>query len=372
MLPDTPRAGARSALASRRLMERLRLLCDCGVGLEPIAAQACEIIRDLIGARSGSIFWLDRYGAPAGFFHDCAPAELKDLFVTRFDELFSSPGEFNMVTFTNIVGPPIGRMLTDEVHAQFRASNVYKHLCVPLGHHHGLEMRIETGGVCLGVLVLWNGEGEAFTPADVVAAEPMRLLLERALNAEHQDVVWRSQASRTAHYITDVSGQHLLAINPEAEVMLNRAHLLRQNLPMAGRLRAAPAFSQQLAAMLAQGAPAELRLPVIDGRLVVRASPSRRIVEGEDDELQMFVSVDLEAAVNVLAVERLSALPLTLLQKQIALFGAQGGQRAACEDHFGVSQEALKKHLRTIYDVTGVASWAGLHEQFWQAEAPQA
>lgn len=366
-LPESPRRLAGSALASRRALERLRLLCECGAGLEAIAAKACEIIRDLMGADSASIFWLDRYGAPAGFFHDCAPAELKDLFVTRFDELFSLPGEFNMVTFTGSVGPPIGRMLTPEIHAQFRASNVYRHLCVPLGHHYGLEMRIEHRGRGVGVLVLWNGDGRPFTPADVAAAEPLHRLLERALDAERADVVWRSQGSRTAHYITDVSGQHLLAINPEAEAMLNHAHLLGQNVPMARSPRTAPAFSRQLAAMLAQGAPAELRLPVIDGRLVVRASPSRRIAPEGEDELQMFVSVDREAAVDVLAVEALAALPLTFLQKEIALFAAQGGLRADCEARFGVSQEALKKHLGAIYDITGVASWAGLRDRFWTA-----
>jgi hypothetical protein len=75
--------------------------------------------------------------------------------------------------------------------------------------------------------------------------------------------------------------------------------------------------------------------------------------------------VDLEVAVNVLAAERLSVLALTLLQKQVALFAAQGGLRIDCEERFGVSQEALKKHLRTIYNVTGVANWAGLRDQYW-------
>lgn len=363
MLAEKGRRRTRTALANRRLLERMRLLCECGAGLEAIAAQACEIIRDLVGADSSSIFWLDGYGAPAGFFHDCAPAELKDLFVTRFDELFSSPGEFNMVTFTEMVGPSIGRMLTPEVHALFRASNVYRRLCVPLGHHHGLDMRIEHEGRCVAVVALWNEEARPFTQTDVAAAEPLRILLEGALRAERPDVVWRSQGGRTAHYITDLSGERLLAINPEAETMLTRGHLLRQNVPMASNPRAAPAFSLQLAAMLAQGAPAELRLPVIGGRLVVRASPSRQIVEDGDDRLQMFVSVDVEVAASVLVVEHLSALPLTLLQKRIALFGVQGGLRAECEERFGVSQEALKKHLRTIYEVTGAANWAELRER---------
>ena len=51
--------------------------------------------------------------------------------------------------------------------------------------------------------------------------------------------------------------------------------------------------------------------------------------------------------------------------KQIALFAAQGGLRADCEERFGVSQEALKKHLSTIYDATGVPGWTGLREDFW-------
>lgn len=362
---ETPRKAVRSALASRRLLERLQLLCSCGAGLEAIAAPACEVARDIVGADSGSIFWLDQDGAPAGFFHDCAPAELKDLFVTRFDELFSAPGQFNMVTYTEMVGAPIGRMLSDEAQAQFLGSNVYRYLAAPLGHHHCMDIRIEHLGKGVALVVLWNAEGRPFTPRDVAAAQPVRTLLAQALHAERPDVVWRSQSSRTSHFITDASGEQLLAIDAEAEALLNRSHLLRQNLPVARGPREAPVFSRALAAMLASGARAQLQLPVADGRLVVRASVSRRIGADRADPLQMFVSVDLEVAVNVLAAERLSALPLTLLQKRVALFGAQGGLRSGCEDRFGVSQEALKKHLRTIYDVTGVANWAGLRDQYW-------
>ncbi|MDB5422905.1 MAG: hypothetical protein JWQ29_321 [Phenylobacterium sp.] len=326
---------------------------------------ACEVARDLIGADSGSIFWLDEYGSPAGFFHDCAPAELKDLFVTRFDELFSATGQFNMVTYTEMVGAPIGRMLGDEARAQYLDSNVYRYLAAPLGHHYCLDIRIEHKNRGVALLVLWNPEGRPFTQRDVEAAQPVRTLLEQALREERQEVVWRSQSSRTAHFITDISGEHLLAIDAEAEALLNRSQLLRQNVPIARSPREAPVFSRALAAMLAHGSQAQLELPVVDGRLVVRASMSQRIGMDGADPLQMFVSVDLQVAVNVLAAERLSALPLTLLQKQVALFGAQGGLRIDCEDRFGVSQEALKKHLRTIYDVTGVANWAGLRDQYW-------
>ena len=364
-LNGTPRNALLSGLAHRRLMERLWLLCGCGAGLQAIAALVCAITRDLIGADSGSIFWLDDFGAPAGFFHDCASAELKDFFVTHFDELFSAPGQFNMVTFTQMIGPPIGRMLEKGMREEFLASNVFKHLTAPLGHHHCFDIRIENEGRCAGLVVLWNREGRPFTPRDITAAQPVHALLGQALQAQKQDVAWRPQASRTSHFITDISGGHLLAIDAEAEALLNRCQLLRQNVPIASSPREAPVFSRGLAAMLAQGAPAELMLPVADGRLVARASLSRRIARAGDDELQMFVSVDLEVSVNVLAIERLSALPLTLMQKQIALFGAQGGLRVDCAGRFGVSEEALKKHLRIIYEVTGTANWGGLRDRFW-------
>jgi hypothetical protein len=37
-----------------------------------------------------------------------------------------------------------------------------------------------------------------------------------------------------------------------------------------------------------------------------------------------------------------------------------GGQRADCHERFGVSTEALKKHLRTIFEATGAANWLEL------------
>jgi len=217
----------------------------------------------------------------------------------------------------------------------------------------------------------WHTLGEGFTwdtqdrERDVAAAQPLRPLLEQALRTRREDVAWRSLGSRTAHFITDLAGELLLAMDEEAETLLSRAHLLRQNVPMAQSPREAPAFSRGLAAMLGQGAPAEMYLPVANGRLSVRASRSRRVgVEGDGEAaMQMFVSVDLETAVSLHVIEQLSALPLTFLQKEIALFAAPGGARSDCEDRFGVSQEALKKHLRTIYETAGVINWSGLRER---------
>jgi hypothetical protein len=356
------RKPALSALAKRRLLERLDLLCSSGVGLEAIASQACTIIRDLVGAQSGSIFWREGNGRPAGFFHDCAPAELKDQFVTRFDELFSAPGEFNMVTFIENTGESIGRMLTTEIRDKFLSSNVYKYLCVPLDHHHCLDMRLDHEGRGMALVVLWNGKGQPFGQNDVLSLRQPQALLEQAIRTQHPEVAWRSQGSRTAHFITDLSGTALLAIDPEAESLLSRTHFLRQNVSVAGDVRVAPLFAVNLAAMLNCGVPAELSLPAANGRLVVRGVRSR-CIDG-DRQMQMLVSVDFEMAANVLVVDRLFGLSLTMLQKQIVLFAVQGGVRADCEDRFNVSQESLKKNLRAIYKATGTVNWADLRERF--------
>ncbi|WP_425230845.1 hypothetical protein [Sphingomonas sp.] len=79
-------------------MERIRLLCTCGAGLEAIASPLTHSVRDLIGADSESIFWVDAQGLPAGFYCDTAPADLKNLFIVGFAELFDRSDEVNMRT----------------------------------------------------------------------------------------------------------------------------------------------------------------------------------------------------------------------------------------------------------------------------------
>lgn len=66
-------------------------------------------------------------------------------------------------------------------------------------------------------------------------------------------------------------------------------------------------------------------------------------------------------------MELLCALPLTFLQKRLALFAMQGGKRADCEKRFGVRSEALKKHLHAVYDATAASSWGDLREMFLRA-----
>lgn len=374
-------AGAPSgAIRRRRLLERLRLLCACRTGLEAIAASVCAIARDYVGASGASLFWHDAVGEPAGFYHDSATAEIKDLFVTRFDELFSLPDEPNMVSLTLRGGPSIGQLLAPGADAAYLASNVYRHLCVPLGHRHCLDVRIDRAGRGVALLALWRTEGMPFTRRDIDAAAALQAILAKAVMgvgaglggwADHAPRAhWLSVGDRTAHFLTDLTGTRLLAISAAAEDLLVRTQLLRQNLPVGREIRAAPGFARQLAAAHVReggqggedrqvgASKATLHLPTAQGRLVAQASRTRSLAAQEQDLLS--ISLDRQVPVDVLVADHVAALPLTYLQKKLALFAIRGGARRDCGALFGVSEEALKKHLRVIFDTTGAAVWTDL------------
>ncbi|MFM5907511.1 MAG: helix-turn-helix transcriptional regulator [Novosphingobium sp.] len=351
-------------MARRRLLEELHLLCSCGAGLEAIAVPACTLLRDLSGADSASCFWLDDKGQPGGFYHDTAPAELKDLFVTRFDDLFSSPDEINMVKLIAATGPSMGQYIDGEGRAAFRECNVYRYLAAPLGQHYFFEMRIDAGGKGVALMCLWNGIEKPFDRKLADRLEPAQAMLQRAAARRDGAVRWQASGAGPAQLATDMAGEKLYYIDETAEHLLLSAHLLRQNLPMVGELNDAPLFCRQLAGMVDAGSgnTATLHLPVFEGRLTATAKRARRVAAENGDEWQMFVSIEQESPLEVRAVQRAAAYPLTLLQKEVLLFGMSGGSRTECAQHFGLGAEALKKHVRAILAATGCERWQDLPE----------
>lgn len=345
----------------RRLLEQLELLCQCGAGVEAIAPSACEIFRQLAAADSGSVFWLDATGAPGGFYHDCAPVEIKDFFVANFEAMFSNPEEPNMVSMLRPIAPAIGQALQPGWLERYRASNVYTYLAGPLGHEFMFDIRVDVGRQGRLLLCGWNRAGRPFGQRHLADAAIIHDLLRQALEARSTAVQWRSVGSRSAHFITDLAAHALLSIDQEAEDLLRSAHLLQQNIPMRDALREAPHFARDLAAMVRAGETAELAIPVAAGRLSMRAVLSRvRGATGGDGAGQMLVLVDRQQADSVAAIDFLSAQPLTMLQKRIALHAMHGGERRDCETLFGASAEALKKHLNAIYAALQVDGWGDL------------
>jgi hypothetical protein len=345
----------------RAIMEHIRLLCRSGAGLQAIVGPLCGAVRDLIGASGAAIFWLDaRDDMPAGFYHDCAPAELKDFFIANMEAMFVNPDEITMLSLMHGEGPLIGKMLRPGETERFWRGNIYRYLCTPLDHHHMIDMTIRRGSTGAALFCGWNPRDRPFTTAVVKLLEPVQRLMEAALGADESTVKWQVVGDGYGHFITDLSGQQLIAIDPEAEAVLMASHLLRQKVSMTQQATIAPSFAAILAQQIAGSEAATLNLPVANGRLVARASRTRMIATDNADGAMMHVALHLETAANVLAVEYVMRLTLTPLQREIALFAITGGQRADCPTEFGVSEEALKKHLRPIFAATGAARWVDL------------
>lgn len=262
---------------------------------------------------------------------------------------------------TRLIGPSIGRMLDKEFRERFWRGNVYRYLCVPLGHRHMLDVRIEVDGIGRTLLCAWNTAEKPFTKATADALRPVQTMMQHAIAHERPNVLWRSATDISlAHFITDDSGCALLAINPEAEAMLMTSHLLRQNISMTELPQSAPGFALQLAQAMSEAGAATIHLPIANGRIVARASKTRFIGADGVEQLRMFVALEQQVAVDVLIVNYLVSLQLTPLQREIGLFAMQGGARADCLAEFAVSSEALKKHVRAILTETNRTTWSEL------------
>ena len=339
-------------------MDHIRLLCRSGAGLQAIVGPLCHAVRDLIAAAGAAMFWLDGVDLlPAGFYHDSAPAELKDFFIAKLEELFIDPAEITSVSLINGDGPLIGKMLRPGETERFWRGKIYQYLCAPLDHHHMLDMALRRHGQGAALFVAWNPRDRPFTRAHATMLEPVHRLIEQALASDGAQTSWIAQDTGQGHFITDLTGRDLIAVHPDAERMLMDSHLLRQRVSMTTPTDIAPAFAAQLAAELANGSAAVMHLPVANGRLVARASRTRLV---NAEQSLMYVALHREVARNVLAVEYVMRLPLTALQREIALFAMTGGQRSDCAAEFGVSDEALKKHLRPIFSATATGRWADL------------
>ena len=347
-------------LAERRLRDHLRMLADSGAGLEAIAGRACEIARRLTGADMAALFWHDENGNPAGFYHETDRVDLKDMFVTRFDELFAGPGQENMLTLTKIVGPSIGRCLDQDYLDLFWRGNVYRYLCIPLDHHFMIDIRVEVAGVGRAILLAWHKGQRRFTARDVEALRPVQAMLARAWGQRSPDQRWVRCGTGNAHIITDLTGERLLAIDREAEALLMRSHLLAQNVPMAHRPRVAPAFARLLAASLAAKLPARHVAPIANGRIVAEAQPSCLLDADSNERAVAYIALHEEASFATRCIDYLMLRPLTPLQRDMALYGMMGGARADCGERFGISGDALKKHGAAILDLLELPRWTDL------------
>ncbi|MDE2436849.1 MAG: hypothetical protein KGM49_11375 [Sphingomonadales bacterium] len=348
---------ARGAIRRRRLLEKIALLCHCGAGLQAIASPFCAAVRELIDADAGLLIWIGDDGQPSGFYHETAPPELKDLFVTRFDDLFNDGEEISAHGLVCGEGPEIGKMLAPGMQETFERGNIYHHLCVPINHRYMLDMSSRGKGAFFA----FNAPNRPFTQLHAEALAPVAPLMAIALDERSDSSQWCRLGTSSAHLVASLDGHELLAIDEEAERLLCNSHLLRQNLPMLAQPRTAPGFVMILASLIGQLQPAEMSMPVPDGRLHCSAKRMHVLPgDGRDRQEVLMVDLELQFAKEVALIEFLFGRSLTALQRKIAYDALLGHSRTDCRERLGLSAESFKKHLRTNFLEHGVDNWEAL------------
>lgn len=287
---------------------------------------------------------------------------MKDRFITLFDESFFASEPFSALTLSRNEGPLVGKMLDAGVQKAYFAGNIYRQLCQPLGDHHLLDMRAHATGIGIAGYFVWNPADRPFERWHVERANVIQRLMQQAHDSGSSETSWISTGSGSAHLIADSEGKELLAIDGEAESILQCSHLLLQTVSMTRQPRNAPGFVASLAKQLNSAASAQLQLAVPSGRLVCKASRTTFFEAGGENEQMVFVSLDPQVPVEVAKINYVFGLTLSPLQKEIAAFAICGGDRQECLDELGISSEALKKHLRPVFRETGAASWSDLQK----------
>jgi DNA-binding CsgD family transcriptional regulator len=343
--------GLTTPATARNLWQQLDLLTRIGVGIAPVAADLAGLLRRLVGADAAALFWLDDLGMLAGFFHEDSPPEVQEIFLHEYERLFVGQGEINVFELAQRRGRAVGHLL--EPGADYFRSNTYNLLVRPSGHHHTLDLRIDVDGRARAVVLLFRAAGRPFAADQAAVLSRAFPYLQRAIEKSHSPDDWQSRTHRGGHILLDAAGTRILMLDQEAAAILRDAPLRGQGL-----LRSSPPeLPRDLLRRLAAQSGRPLRMPIPGGALVASARP---LQSTGGDPAAVLVDLTVERPRRLDVVQRILALRLSPLQREIALLAGLGHPRSDCVRVVGVSPEALKKHLRAVFAATGARDWESL------------
>lgn len=352
--------------SQQRLWQQLDMLCDLGLGLAPVAPDVCAVLRSIVGADAAALFWLDEDGLPAGFHHEDSPASTQDLFLNEYLRLFNGPGETNVMELAQTEGPRVGRLLAPG--ARYFRSNSYNLLVRASGHQHTLDLRVEVDGRPRAIAALFLEPGPGFSDAQARMLERAGVSLSRAFKPTSLITRWETgRLGATGHILLDAANQRPVLVDKAATQLLRQANLVGLGLQDEARSNSPQMLPPDLLQLL--GLPFEFerasRVPIPHGWLVAKAHVLHSLAGGPR---QVMLTLQVERSRCIDVVRRVLALPLSPLQREIALLAGIGHARSECTERTGVGAAALKKHLRVIFEVTGANDWESLGQILQQQQ----
>ena len=346
----------------------LDLLSRTGVGLPAIAPAVAALIRQIVGAQTCVIMWVDATGMPVGVHHEHPVEATQSLFMNEYERLFSGDKEINVSWAARQRGQACGRMLSPPP-AYYR-SNTYNLLMRADHYRYMLDLRIDVEGVTRAVVALCRAAGQPFDANDAVTLSSLLPALQRACCRAVSALEQHNREGAVGHLMVSADGVHIYMANETGIALVRNSRLVGQSIQLLGAMDTAPRFVRDLCLQLhASGqSAAHLAVEVPGGVLQCWARWMGAAAPAPAPQLrQVLVTLELQQPQAARVVRSICELGLSPLESTIALYAASGGRRDGCAQACRVSPEALKKHLRQIYAAGGVQEWSGLQQRLHSA-----
>ncbi len=352
--------------------QELDLLSRTGAGLPAIAPAVTALLREIVGAQSGLILWVDAGGMPTGMHHEHPNEVTQALFMNEYERLFSGEGEISVGMMARQRGQTCGRLLNPP--SSYYRSNTYNLLLRGDHHRYMLDLRIDVDGITRAVFALCRPPGKAFDEHDASTLHSLLPALQRSFTRVASALASNEGGSDTGHLLVSADGRRIEMASEQGVALIRHSRLVGHNIKLIGTMQLAPRFVRELCERLHTAGPSSVqsRLDVPGGSLECTASwlnTSAEPVLLQTPSRQILVTLELQQPRAARVVRSICELGLSPLQSRIALYAAAGGARDTCANEHQISTEALKKHLRQIYAAVGAGEWADL-QAYLQVASP--
>lgn len=339
----------------KRKWHELDLLCRAGAGIGPIAPAACRIVRELVGADSVLLFWLDQNGLPAGLFYESTADCAIEVFGDDYHRFFSDPSELDGSNLPTENENPVGILMNPR--RDYFCSKTFNLMVKASANLHSVDLKVDIESQTRAVVMLFRTGKNPFEEHDASYFRQALPYLRHAIEWHSPEGPWERRYA-PGHMLVDCSGTKLLAVSDEASRLLNACAIVGQDIRVTASATLPPRFAEDLCRRLeAAGGTSDI-LDIPWGRL--RATATQMHEFSTEGTKRVLISLEMEVPKRLRIIHAILDMPLSPLQRLIAQVAAEDGSRADCLSSTGISKEALKKHLSVIYRVVGVNSWEDL------------
>ena len=224
--------------------QELDLLSRTGVGLPAIAPAVTALLRQIVGAQTGVVIWVDASGMPTGVHHEHPNEVTQALFMNEYERLFSGEGEINVSWAARQRGQACGRLLHPP--SSYYRSNTYNLLLRGDHYRYMLDLRIDVDGVPQAIVTMLRPPGKAFDENDAITLNSLLPAMQRCCDKGDNALHGRNEEGGLGHLMVSADGQHIHMGNEDGLALLRKSRLVGQYIKLLGAMQTVPHFVRDL------------------------------------------------------------------------------------------------------------------------------